>query len=99
MKFREFNRVIKSITFTDKKNKKTFGLVDRDKAKALPISTRQAVAMFLIRTRVAVMAEFVDDTLIEKPFDISWLNCMGYLYKTTNKAGYTYYHTCEQVIK
>lgn len=96
MKIREFNKILKTVSHTKGKSK---GFLDVEKIKLLPIETKREMAMFIIRNRKQVLVEFVDGVFTEKPFDMNWLYSMGYLYKTTGKSGYTFYHTSENLIQ
>jgi hypothetical protein len=87
MKLREFNKNLKIIT----KNKKI------DESKILPFLSSQVrsdMVYFIVRNRQPVLK-----SLIPEGFDLSWLACMGYLYETRGKTGYTFIHTCEHRIK
>jgi hypothetical protein len=76
---REFNKVIKSVS-TKKK-------LDINKIKNLPDDVKDSVVYFIVRNRGPVVEEFVNKN------QISWINSMGYLYKSTSKIDdLTFYH-------
>ncbi len=87
MKIRAFNKVLNSCR---NKAKTEFDLV---KLAALPEETRHNLAMFIIRNRGPVIEQFITPLM-----DKTWLNSMGYLYKTKG-AKYTFIHTGEHTIK
>lgn len=88
MKKREFNKIIRSLV-----NKKT-KLIDKSKAAALSHDEKDSIMKFLVRERQPVMVEFINSDA-----DFSWLNCMGYMYRTTGKFDFTFLHTCEHIIR
>jgi hypothetical protein len=86
MKKREFNKLLKKITTKEK--------LDIKKIPTLTDDERSGMVYFIIRNRKQVVKE-----LIPEGFDLSWLHCMGYMYETTGKNGYTFIHNSEQKIR
>lgn len=87
MKLREFNKALNTC-----KNKKT-GRLDLKRLIEMPEETRHDMLLFLVRKRAPVVKELVTPLL-----DWAWLRCMGYLYETDGKSGYTFLHTREHVV-
>ena len=85
MKKREFNKLIKKIS--PKK------ILDINLIPTLTDDERSAIVYFMVRERVPIVEE-----LIPEGFDISWLHCCAYLYKTKGKK-YNWIHTSEHQIR
>lgn len=85
MNKREFNALLNKVT--------TRKRVDVKKVLALTDEEKSAAVYHIVKYRGPIVVEFIPEG-----FDLSWLACMGYLYKTKGKQ-YTFVHTCEHVIK
>lgn len=86
MNKREFNKTIRQVS--------TKNIIDLKKVANLPDEIKSELVYFIVRFRGPVLKEFIPSN-----FDISWLNCCGYLYETTGKkSGFTFVHTCENKI-
>lgn len=66
--------------------------LDAKRVSELSDTVKNEVVYYLVKARMPIIVEF-----ISKSIDDSWLNCMGYLYRSTTAKGYTFRHTCEQV--
>lgn len=81
---RDFFALLKRIT--------TKKLLDIKKIENLTDDERSKMVYFIVRNRKPIVKD-----LIPAGFDMSWLNCMGYLYETKGKD-FTFIHTCEHPI-
>ncbi len=87
MKIRAFNKILNSCR---NKAKTEF---DLDKLAKLSDETKHILAIFIIKQRGPVIEQFITPLM-----DKSWLNSMGYLYRTKG-AKYTFIHTGVHTIK
>jgi len=86
MKKRDFRKLLNRIT--------TRKRLDIRKIKNLTSEERSDMVHYIVRLRGPIIKDLIPDG-----FDMSWLNCMGYMYTTKGKQSkYTFKHTCEHSI-
>lgn len=87
MKNTEFNALLRTVS--------TKGRLDPVKARKLTSDERHATMLHIVRRRQPLAACLMPDQ-----HDDSWLNAMGYLYRSTSPTtGLEFRHTCEHFIK
>jgi hypothetical protein len=84
MKFREFNATLKQVS--------TSGLIDFNKANALPIETKKEIVSYLVRNREVIILPFLYPNA-----DLKRLHSCGYLYTTQGRL-FLFLHTSEHKV-
>ncbi len=97
---RAFNKVLNACRTKDKK------ALDINKIAKLDDAQKIECLLHIVRSRGPLLVNFIPDNWLELPSffgsgtNDSWLNCMGYLYKTPSaKTGLVFRHNGEQTIK
>ena len=85
MKRRQFDKLLEKIA--------TRKRLDVSKIHILTDEEREGMVHYIVRNRGPIVKELIPDG-----FDMDWLNCMGYLYRTVGKD-YNWVHTGEHTIK
>lgn len=86
MKGREFNKLLKELSYEPKKKDST---LSPEKISVLPSETKNEVINFLVRKREPILRNFINNTT-----DMSWLAAMGYMYTKQGKI-FEFLCTCE----
>lgn len=88
---REFTALLNRVTT----GKGKAARLDPRKIAQLTSDEKSAMVYHIVRNRGPVLAD-----LIPANFDTAWLNCCGYMYRSTSKVtGLRFVHTAAHIIK